>query len=510
MSTSGTPRLKVEGVRVRFGGTVALDGVDLTINPGEVLALIGENGAGKSTLMKVLSGAQQADDGRMFLNGNTYRPRSPMEARHAGIAMIYQELSLAPSLTVQENIFLGMEPSRFGVMDHQAMRERAAAAITELGHEIPLHLQVKNLSISDQQLVEIARARAVGCSVLILDEPTSSITRTDVERLFALSRSLKERGHSIIYISHFIEEVKEIADRFVILRDGKTVGEGLTADATPDRIVSMMIGRSLDDLYPRSAHATTGEAVLDVSNLSDFGRLESASFSLRRGEVLGVFGLVGSGRTDLLRAIFGLEAVKNGQVRVGSYSTNKSASIVRVYPQERWSDGVGMVSEDRKGEGLALSRSLAENLILSNPQSLERFGYLSPAKANAVTNDWIGQLKIKCRAPDQKIVELSGGNQQKIAIARLLHHDVDVLLLDEPTRGIDVGSKKQIYQLIDSLALRNKAVLMISSYLPELMGTCDRIAVMCKGKLTEPLPIAEITEHAVMLLATATTSEQPA
>jgi ribose transport system ATP-binding protein len=482
-------RMKVEGVRVRFGGTLALDGVDLAVYPGEVLALIGENGAGKSTLMKVLSGAVRPQEGSMLLDGQAYAPQNPKDARSRGVAMIYQELALAPSLTVRENVFLGMEPTKNFLLDKKQMKERATTALLELGHNVDIDRRVSTLSISDQQLVEIARASAASARVLILDEPTSSITSKDVEKLFALIRKLKEQGQAIIYISHFLEELKEIADRYVILRDGKSVDSGLMKDVSKDDIVAKMIGRSLESLYPRSPH-TAGETIVQVDNLAGFTKLKSASFALRRGEVMGIFGLVGSGRTELLRAIFGLDKVQSGQLKIAVYQGKFS-------PAQRWHQGIGMVSEDRKGEGLLVSLSIAQNLVL--PVGLKETAHLlNPAKVAATTKKWIQDLAIRCQAPEQKIGDLSGGNQQKVALARLLNNSVDVLLLDEPTRGIDVGSKKQIYELINKLALENKAVLVISSYLPELLGTCDRIAVMSKGKLSRARDVADVTEHDVM------------
>lgn len=492
-------RMQVTGARVRFGGSQALDGVDLAVYPGEVLALIGENGAGKSTLMKVLSGAVRPQEGSMLLDGQVYAPQNPREARERGVAMIYQELALAPSLSVYENIFLGVEATRNALLDKKQMRDRANTALLELGHKIDINTKVNALSISDQQLVEIARASAASAKVLILDEPTSSITSKDVERLFTLIRKLKEQGQSIIYISHFLEELKEIADRYVILRDGKSVDSGLIKDVTKDDIVSKMIGRSLESLYPRSPH-TTGETIVQVDNLTGLTKLKSASFNLNRGEVLGIFGLIGSGRTELLRAIFGLDQIKSGDLKVALYQGKFS-------PADRWHQGLGMVSEDRKGEGLLTALSIAQNLVL--PVGLkETAHYLSPAKVKATTKRWIEDLSIKCQAPEQKIGDLSGGNQQKVALARLLNNSVDVLLLDEPTRGIDVGSKRQIYELIDKLALQNKAVLIISSYLPELLGTCDRIAVMSKGRLTKAKLVADVTEHDIMSEAIAVESDQ--
>ena len=505
-----TPRLRVTGIRKRFGATLALDGVDLSVERGQVLAVVGENGAGKSTLMKVLSGAHHPDEGQMSLEGEPYSPRTPMDARRAGVSMIYQELSLAPHLSVMENILLGMEPTRGPFVKWDEIRRRAADALRQLGRpDIRPEAIVSRLSPADRQLVEIGRAIAIGCRVLVLDEPTSSLTAADIRHLFDLVRRLKADGHSILYISHFLEEVREISDRFTVLRDGKSVGEGRTADVPVSRIIQLMVGREVADLYPRSARAP-GELVLEVNRLQGARGPQNASLQLRRGEVLGIAGLVGAGRTELLRAIFGLDPVRAGQVRVSTFVGPAS-------PARRWSQGVGMVSEDRKVEGLALSLSVAENLTLSNLDDLGPAGLVMPRRQDAAARRWVQRLAIKCRGPRQPVGSLSGGNQQKIALARLLHHRADVLLLDEPTRGIDVGSKAQIYQLIDELAAGDQsnqrkpcAVLMVSSYLPELLGVCDRIAVMCRGTLGEARPVDEVTEHAIMLEATGTEPETPA
>ena len=485
-------RFEMRGIRKAFGATIALDSVDLSVRPGEVCALVGQNGAGKSTLMSILAGAIDADAGSMAIDGARYAPRSPLEARRAGVAMIYQELSLAPHLSVMENVLLGVEPARGGFLDWGEMRKRAAAALLELGHaDISPDARVETLSVAAQQLVEIARAIAVGCRVLVLDEPTSSLGRSDVEKLFALIARLKARGHAIVYISHFLEEVKEIADRIVVLRDGRKAGE-TPVTAPADAIVAMMVGRQMDDLFPRTRR-TPGKTILEVAGLNDGG----ASFTLRRGEVLGIAGLLGAGRTRLLRTIFGLEPVRSGRVRVAAYSGAAS-------PRGRWRQGVGFLSEDRKSEGLAVGLSVADNITLTRLEPFGRGGLVAPRRQRAAAAHWIERLQIRCAGPAQPAVELSGGNQQKLAIARLLHHDIDVLILDEPTRGIDVASKAQIYSLIGELAASGKAILMVSSYLPELLGLCDLIAVMSRGRLAPARPAAELTEHDLVLAATGT------
>jgi len=379
------------------------------------------------------------------------------------------------------------------------VRAKATEVLTRLEHpEIAPETTVGRLSPAEQQLVEIARALAVGCRVLVLDEPTSSLGASDVRHLFALLGRLKSQGHAIVYISHFIEEVKTITDRFVVLRDGRNAGGGITSGATHDAIVSLMVGTAPGDLFPRTPrHA--GEALVEA------GALEPgfATFSLHRGEILGIAGLVGSGRTRLLRTLFGLQAVKRGKLRIGVYS----GGSLRDGPRTRWRAGMGLLSEDRKSEGLALGLSVADNLTLTRLEPFGPHALVFPARQRKASDAWISRMEIKCAGPSQSAAELSGGNQQKIALARLLHHDVDVLVLDEPTRGIDVGSKAQIYRLIDELVADGsgrspKAVLMVSSYLPELLGLCDRVAVMRRGRLDPPQPVAGLTEHDLMMQAT--------
>jgi ribose transport system ATP-binding protein len=490
------PRFEMRGIRKAFGATVAVDGVDLAVSPGEVCALVGQNGAGKSTLMAILAGVLQPDAGSMSLDGAPYRPANPLDARRAGVTMIYQELSLAPHLSVAENILLGMEPARFGLLRRDAMSRTAADVLARLGHpEISIDAPAGTLSPAGQQLVEIGRALAVGCRVLVLDEPTSSLSQSDAARLFTLIGELKRTGHAIVYISHFIEEVKEVADRIVVLRDGRSVGGGPAATVAAPEIVQLMVGRAVETLYPRSPR-TRGEPILD---LQEFGP-PRATLTLHRGEVIGIAGLLGAGRTRFLRSLFGLEAVRNGRVRLGTWSGART-------PRESWQHGMGFLSEDRKEEGLAPALSIANNMTLSRLEGLGPGPFVLPQRQGRAAARWMERLNIRARSPRQPVSELSGGNQQKVAVARLLHHDVDVLVLDEPTRGIDVGSKAQIYELIDSLVAaregsRARAVLMVSSYIPELLGSCDRVAVMCRGTLGTPRPVSEWTEHSLMLEAT--------
>jgi len=492
----------MRGVAKSFGATVALDGVDFAVAPGEVHALVGENGAGKSTLMKILSGAHRADRGKMLLDGDPYEPRHPLDARRVGVSMIYQELSLAPHLSVEENIVLGMEPARFGFVRRAEMRTRAREALKLLQQEsLNPETPVGRLSMATRQLVEVARAVAVGARVLVLDEPTSSLTQADASRLFALIRRLKEQGHAIVYISHFIEEVREIADRFTVLRDGQTVGGGATADTSVAEIVGLMVGREVGDLYPRS-NRVAGEEILNVVGLAGATKPTSVSMSLRRGEILGIAGLVGAGRTEFLRTLFGLDPVKSGQIKLAAHAGPHS-------PMRGWAQGLGLVSEDRQLEGLAVSMSIADNMTLSRLRDFGPLGLIRPRAQETAARRWADKLGIRCRDTSQNVDDLSGGNQQKVAIARLLHHDVDILLLDEPTRGIDVGSKAQIYSLVDELATGDpergrspRALLIVSSYLPELLGVCDRIAVMCRGQLGPARPTSEWTEHSLMLEAT--------
>ncbi|MEY4244561.1 MAG: hypothetical protein RLZZ245_2146 [Verrucomicrobiota bacterium] len=505
MPSTPAPRLVMRGIRKTFGPTIALGMVDLEILPGEVHALVGENGAGKSTLMKILSGAHSADSGEMLIDGHAYAPRNPLDARDRGVGMIYQELSIAPHLTVEENIVLGMEPMKGPFVDRKAMRARALEALAHFEHpDIRPDALASTLSVSALQLVEIGRSLAMGCKLLVFDEPTSSLAQKDIERLFSLIDRLKAQGISIIYISHFLEEVKRLASRLTVIRDGSVVGTREVATVEAEEVVSLMVGRDVKDLYPRTQH-TCGEKLLEIQNLSGAQKPENLNLEVFRGEVVGIAGLVGSGRTEFLRTLFGLDPVKSGSVTIRG---NKDTAN----PRKRWQQGIGMLSENRKEEGLALNLSIADNVTLT---CLERFGpagTLSPKKQQAATRAWISRLGIKCQGPTQAVGALSGGNQQKAAFARLLEHDVDLLLLDEPTRGIDIAAKARIYEAINEVVTdpqRPRAVIIISSYLPELFGVCDRIAVMSQGKLTRAVPVSQLTPHDVMLVATGKSADLP-
>ncbi|MEO6528466.1 MAG: sugar ABC transporter ATP-binding protein [Gemmatimonadaceae bacterium] len=487
--------LRVHGIAKRYGATVALDGVDLAIRSGEVHALLGENGAGKSTLMGVLAGAVHADRGEMSLEGERYAPHSPHDARRRGVTLIHQELSLCPHLSVTENVLLGVEDSKWGWIDRDAARARARDLIAELPHpEIHPEKRVADLSLPARQIVEICRALASDSRVLLMDEPTSSLQGGDVERLFALIRRLASRGMAIIYISHFLEEVRQIADRYTVLRDGTSVATGDIGDTTNEALISSMVGRPASVLFPARVRSAVGDVALSVRGIASPPRLREASFDLRRGEIVGIAGLLGSGRTELVRALFALDAPTTGTINGVAARRGSAAERVR--------QGVGYLSEDRKGEGLALPMSIADNLMATRPALLRRGGgMLDLARQAARARHWIRELRIRASSPSQAVRALSGGNQQKVAIGRLLQQQADVLLLDEPTRGVDVGSRQDVYDVIVQRAAAGCAVLVVSSYLPELFGLCDRLAVMCRGQLSEARPIGEWTPETVLATA---------
>jgi ribose transport system ATP-binding protein len=497
-SQASSPALRLEAITKHFAATIALDGVDFTIAPGEVHALIGENGAGKSTLMNVLSGAIAPDSGVMFVDGEPYAPRGPADARAVGIAHIHQELALCAHLSVAVNIAMGIEPNRGGLLRREEMSERAATLLAEFGRsEIDPSTRVASLSLADRQVVEICRALARDARILLMDEPTSSLQRADVERLFETVRRLRDRGIAIIYISHFLEEVREIASQFTVLRDGRSVGSGELTEVRDEELISMMVGAQtrvsvLHQPAPEPQGAAQPEALLEVENLSAPPRLRVASFVLHRGQILGIAGLVGSGRSDLIRTLFGLQRATGGVVRLRGQELKSLARIRH---------GFGYLSEDRKGEGLALQLPIADNVTMSRFGTCSRAGWIDRDQQNAQTDDVITRLRIKTPGPRGIVGKLSGGNQQKVALARLLHQDPDILLLDEPARGIDIGSKADIYREIARLASEGKGIVMVSSYLPELLAVCDTIAVMTRGRLSPARSASEWTADSILQAA---------
>jgi ribose transport system ATP-binding protein len=495
--------LTLTNVHKRFGPTVALDGVSLELRKGEVHALIGENGAGKSTLMNVVAGSLRPDRGGMEIGGRAYVPATPLDARINRIALIHQELSLCPHLSVAENIMMGIESSRFGWLNRKSLHDRTREVLETFPHpEIRPETLVVNLSVAARQIVEICRSIAARAQIILMDEPTSSLQRDDVKRLFGLIGKLRDEGLSIIYISHFLEEVREIADRFTVLRDGQSVATGEIASTADEELITQMVGRPVQNLFPRR-HRREGpetegaRAALEVRDLKSSPSLQHASFDLYRGQILGVAGLMGSGRTQLVRAIFGLDEAESGTINL----KGKALSARGGAPAMRLLQGLGYLSEDRKGEGLGVTLSVADNVTLTRFSSCSRWGWLNLARQGQQAEHLTRSLGVKARSMAQSVKTLSGGNQQKVALARLLHQDADVLLLDEPTRGIDIGSKVQVYETIARCAAANKAVLMISSYLPELFGMCDALAVMSRGRLSAVRPIDEWTPESVMQAA---------
>jgi ribose transport system ATP-binding protein len=501
------PLLRMSNIGKRFGTTVALSNVSLEVGRAEVHALVGENGAGKSTLMKILAGAEIADTGSIEFSGVPFAPRQPLDSLRAGIAMIYQEFNLAPHLSVEANLLLGREKRVGGVLlaSRLGSDERAAcrAAMALLNLRIPLDARVSALGVADQQMIEIARAIMSGARLIIMDEPTSALASDEVQRLFTIIRQLRSQGISIVYISHFLEELGQIADRITVIRDGQTVAGGTIGQFSRDHIVRAMVGRDVTEMYPRIPHAIGGP-LLTVTNLAGHADLpRNASLTLHRGEILGVAGLVGAGRTEMLRVLFGLDPHDGGAAMING------VTVQRFSPRDWNRRGVGMLSEDRKTEGLAQSLSCLANMTLPALRLASTLGLVNRSAQRRETAR-VGQtLSIKWSSPDAPVCSLSGGNQQKVALARLLYTEADVLLLDEPTRGIDVGAKVDIYRAIGQLAARGKAVLMVSSYLPELMGVCDRIAVMSRGVLSPAFDVADLTPERVMHLAVGNV-DQPA
>ncbi|MEV7867345.1 sugar ABC transporter ATP-binding protein [Streptomyces sp. NPDC088124] len=488
--------LRVEGIRKTFPGVVALDSVDFDLRRGEVHVLLGENGAGKSTLIKMLSGAYRPDAGRVLVGGEDVRIHGAQDAERLGIATIYQEFNLVPDLTVAENIFLGRQPRRFGLVDRKRMEADAAALLERVGVTTPPHTKVRELGIARLQMVEIAKALSLNARVLVMDEPTAVLTSEEVEKLFRIVRALREDGVGIVFITHHLEEIAALGDRVTVLRDGRSVGQ-VPASTPEDELVRLMVGRSIEQQYPR--HRTgAGTALLSVSGLTRHGVFHDVGFEVRAGEVVGIAGLVGAGRTEVVRAVFGADHYDTGTVRVAG------TPLPRYDVGAAMAAGIGLVPEDRKGQGLLLDASVAENLGLVTLRSATRGGLVDRNAQHTAAARMAGQLGVRMAGLEQRVGTLSGGNQQKVVIGKWLLADVRVLILDEPTRGIDVGAKVEIYQLINELTAAGHAVLMISSDLPEVLGMSDRVLVMAQGRIAGELDAAEATQDAVMALAVST------
>jgi ribose transport system ATP-binding protein len=487
------PLLRMRGIGKSFPGARVLDGVDLTLTAGEVHVLLGANGAGKSTLMKILCGQHEADEGTIELDGRVVRPTSPIAAERLGILCIHQELSLVPGLSVAANIFLGHEPCRWGRLDRVAMERTSRELLGRLRATIDPRRPAGSLAVAEQQLVEIARALRQRPRVLVMDEPTAALSDREVEALFAVVRSLKADGVSIVYISHRMTEIFELGDRVTVLRDGRSVGCFPIAEVDATTLIRHMIGRTPDP--PRRAHRTgIGAPALQLEGIQRPG-LGPVTLTVHAGEVVGLGGLVGAGRTEVARAIFGADPIEAGRVVVAGRPLRGRG------PAEAIAAGVGFLTEDRKRLGLVLPRSLGENLTLAGLAAVTRAGWIPLARERNLVRGFVDRLGIRATGGAQRIVELSGGNQQKVVLARWIQRGCRVLLLDEPTRGIDVGAKAEIYRLIDELVDQGVAILLISSDLPELLALSDRVAVMSAGRVVDVLAAQDASQERVLSLA---------
>lgn len=488
-------RLEARNITKAFPGLLALDGVSLDCAVGEVHALVGENGAGKSTLIKVLAGVHPPDGGIIAIDGVEARIASPLDARRLGIAIIYQELSLLPYLTVAENIFLGREPLHHGLLDRRRMERETRDALGRLGLTIELRAPVFNLSVAQQQMVEIAKALALDARIIMMDEPSASLTPAELQTLFAVIGELKRHGVAIIYVSHRLDEIFRVADRVTVLRDGRVIGTRDIAKTSRAELVRMMVGRTLEETFPARGEGG-GEIVLEARDLSREGILDGISFTVRRGEILGIGGLTGSGRTYLAKALFGAEPIDRGEIRL-------RGRLVRFAgPRDAMDRGIGFVPEDRQSEGLVLRQTLRRNISLPNLDTINRKGFASERMERALAGAAVEDLRIRTPSIDQPVLYLSGGNQQKVVLGKWLPRDLDLIILDEPTRGIDVGTKEELYAIIRGLANRGKALIIISSELPELIGISDRILVLWEGHTAGIVDAASATEEQVVTLAT--------
>lgn len=484
--------LVMEGIRKTFPGVVALDNVRFDLERGEVHVLLGENGAGKSTLIKLLGGALKKDAGQILLDGREVEIRGPHHAQELGISIIYQELHLVPHLSAAENIFLGREPELFpGIIDRKTLYSKAQDILNDLHVNIDSHSLVKNLSVAEQQMVEIAKAVSLDVRILVMDEPTSALTESEIEQLFAMIKRLKKTGVSIVYISHRLDEIFQVGDRVTILLDGKYVGTYGIGELSRAELVRLMVNREIKEHFPK-VRVPRGTEKLRVEHLTLEGELKDISFSLYGGEVLGVAGLLGSGRTELARAIFGVDPVDSGAIMInGTVQTNLN-------PRRAVKLGLGYLTEDRKNQGLILRLSVKENILLASLDRLAKFGVLDPATESVTAERFVEDLRIKTPSVEQQVVNLSGGNQQKVVLSKWLCSEAQIFIFDEPTRGIDVGAKVEIYKLMNGLTERGAAVLMISSELPEILGMSDRIMVMREGTVAALLDAADATQEIIL------------
>ena len=489
--------IEMTGITKAFSGNVVLRDVEFSLADGEIHALMGENGAGKSTMMKILTGIYTRDAGEVKVDGVPVNFQSPKEAENLGIAVIHQELNILPHLSVAENLFLGKEKTigRTGILKTRQMNKEATDILAKLGLHIDVRQPAGTLSVGKQQIIEIAKAINSNAKYIVMDEPTAALTDREIETLFVTIRELKAKGISFVYISHRMEEIFAICDRITILRDGEYVGVREIAKTTFDEIVQMMVGRELGERFP-SRKCAIGEVQLEVKNLSNKGTFEDINFSVRKGEVLAVAGLMGAGRTEVAQTIFGYRSKSSGEVLING----EKVSITN--PIQAMKHGIAFVTEDRKTEGLVLDFSIKDNMMLTSLQNISKAGVIQKKKEDEETAKYIEQLKVRCAGAEQSVGSLSGGNQQKVVIAKWLSTSPDVLILDEPTRGVDIGAKKEIYTIINQLAEQGVAILMISSELPEVIGMADRVLVMHEGKQTAILSKGQLTQETIMHYAT--------
>ncbi|MBQ8296281.1 MAG: sugar ABC transporter ATP-binding protein [Ruminococcus sp.] len=489
--------IEMKGINKSFGSNQVLKDAGFLLKDGEVHALMGENGAGKSTLMKILTGVYTRDAGTVLVDGKEVVYKSPQEAEKAGIVFIYQELNVLFDLTVEENLFMGKEITKgFGICDRKAMRKKAQEVMDKMGVNIPINAVMSDLSVGQQQMVEICKALMVDAKVLIMDEPTAALTQSETEGLFKLIKSLRKKGVSIVYISHRMEEIFELCDRITILRDGTYVDTKYIKDITMDDIVRMMIGREIGERYPKREGVKIGKEIIRVEGLTKDKKFRDVNFSVKAGEVLGVSGLMGAGRTEIMQAIFGNLSFDSGKVLIEGKEVRIKCA------QDAINAGIGFITEDRKTEGLLLEKSIAENIELANLGKVSNKSVISKSKGKELVKKGIEEFRIKCFGPQHECNNLSGGNQQKVVFAKWVYTDPKILILDEPTRGVDIGAKKEIYSVINDLAAKGVAIILVSSELPEVLGMSDRIMVVHEGKITGIIDAAQADQEKVMTLAT--------